>query len=194
MCLTLRLLGSYRGGMAPQPSRPMPVVRLPEPFDHPDWLFEVKHDGFRALAHIGGHYCDMRSRNGHTFKHWPQHCEELAHAVKAHDAIIDGEIVCLDRRGRSNFKNLLFRRDWPYFYALRSARSRWRGSARVATDRTQAPAAPADSVSAHRLLYVDYIEARGRHFFEVACAHDLEGIVAKPANGRYHSTTLTIRR
>jgi ATP dependent DNA ligase-like protein len=51
-------------------------------------------------------------------KHWPQLCEELAHAVKAHDAILDGEIVCLDRRGRRNFKNLLFRREWPYFYAF----------------------------------------------------------------------------
>jgi bifunctional non-homologous end joining protein LigD len=38
-----------------------------------------------------------------------------------------------------------------------------------------------------RLLYVDHITARGSDFFEVACAHDLEGIVAKPANGRYHS-------
>jgi ATP-dependent DNA ligase len=95
----------------PPALRPMPLLRLPEPFDHPDWLFEVKHDGFRALAHVDGHRCDLVSRNGHTFKHWPQLCEELAHAVKAHDAVIDGEIVCLDARGRSNFKSLLFRRE-----------------------------------------------------------------------------------
>jgi bifunctional non-homologous end joining protein LigD len=38
-----------------------------------------------------------------------------------------------------------------------------------------------------RLLHVDYVKARGRDFFQVACAHDLEGIVAKLANGRYHS-------
>jgi bifunctional non-homologous end joining protein LigD len=38
-----------------------------------------------------------------------------------------------------------------------------------------------------RLLYVDHITARGRDFFEVACAHDLEGMAAKPAIGRYHS-------
>jgi ATP-dependent DNA ligase len=38
-----------------------------------------------------------------------------------------------------------------------------------------------------RLLYVDHIEARGRDLFAVACAHDLEAIPAKPANGRYHS-------
>ena len=58
------------------------------------------------------------SRNGHTFKHWPHLCQELAHAIKAHDAVVDGEIVYLDSRGRSNCKSLLFRRDWPFFYAF----------------------------------------------------------------------------
>jgi len=38
-----------------------------------------------------------------------------------------------------------------------------------------------------RMLYVDHVKARGRDFFRIACAHDLEGIVAKPANGRYHA-------
>jgi bifunctional non-homologous end joining protein LigD len=37
-----------------------------------------------------------------------------------------------------------------------------------------------------RLLYVDHLEARGRDFFRVACAYDLEGIVGKLANGRYY--------
>jgi ATP-dependent DNA ligase len=32
--------------------------------------------------------------------------------------VLDGEIVCLDPDGRSNFSNLLFRRDWPYFFAF----------------------------------------------------------------------------
>jgi ATP-dependent DNA ligase len=57
----------------------------------------VKHDGFRTLAHIDGHRRELRSRNGHMFEHWPQLCEEVAHAVKAHDTVIDVEIVCLDR-------------------------------------------------------------------------------------------------
>ena len=38
-----------------------------------------------------------------------------------------------------------------------------------------------------RLLYVDHVSVRGRDFFEVACAHDLDGIVAKLASGRYHA-------
>jgi hypothetical protein len=150
----------------------MPLLRLPEPFDHPDWLFEVKHDGFRALAHVDGHHCTLVSRNGHTFKHWPQLCEELAHAVTAHDAVIDGEIVCLDAPGRSNFKSLLFRREWPLVERKRRLRR-------------LIPSVPT------RLLYVDQVEARGRDFFEVACAHDLEGIVAKLASGRYHADGTT---
>jgi ATP-dependent DNA ligase len=38
-----------------------------------------------------------------------------------------------------------------------------------------------------RLLYVDHVEARGRDLFDVACVHDLEGIVGKLANGGYHA-------
>ena len=169
----------------------MPLLRLPEPFDHPDWLFEVKHDGFRALAHVHGHHCTLVSRNGHTFKHWPQLCEELAHAVTAHDAVIDGEIVCLDAPGRSNFKSLLFRREWPSLYAFDLLAvdgedlREWPLVERKRRLRRLIPSVPT------RLLYVDHVEARGRDFFEVACAHDLEGIVAKLASGRYHADGTT---
>jgi ATP-dependent DNA ligase len=165
----------------------MPLLRLPEPFDHPDWLFEVKHDGFRALAHIDGHYCNLVSRNGHTFKHGLQLCEELALAVKARDAVIDGEIVWLDARGRSDFKSLLFRRDWPFFYpfdllAVDGEDLReWPLVERKRRLRRLIPSVPT------RLLYVDHVEARGRDFFEVACAHDLGDIVGKLASGRCHA-------
>jgi bifunctional non-homologous end joining protein LigD len=40
---------------------------------------------------------------------------------------------------------------------------------------------------ARRLLHVDHVVARRNDFFEVACAHDLEGVVAKLASGRYHA-------
>jgi hypothetical protein len=47
--------------------RPMPLVRTPEPFDHDRFLFELKHDGFRALAFIRGHQCELVSRRGHVY-------------------------------------------------------------------------------------------------------------------------------
>ena len=89
---------------------PMRLLRIPEPFDHPGWIFESKMDGFRALAHVKGHHCTLISRNGHTFKSWRTLAEEIAHSVRAHSAILDGEICCLNSDGTSNFKDLLFRR------------------------------------------------------------------------------------
>jgi ATP-dependent DNA ligase len=48
----------------------------------------------------------------------PQLAEEIAHAVRAQRVMLDGEICCLDPDGRSNFNRLLFRREWPHFYAF----------------------------------------------------------------------------
>ena len=77
------------------------MLRIPEPFDHPDFIFEPKLAGFRALAHVRGHRCELVSRNGHTFKQWPQLAEEIAHAVRAFSCVIDGEVCCLDADGRT---------------------------------------------------------------------------------------------
>lgn len=84
----------------------------------PDWFFELKLDGFRALACIDGHHCRLVSRNGHPLK-CPQLAEELAHAVRHHQAVLDGEIVCLDEAGVPQF-NRLFQRAaaWPAFYVF----------------------------------------------------------------------------
>jgi bifunctional non-homologous end joining protein LigD len=105
--------------------RPMRLLRIPEPFDHPDFLYEVKFDGFRSLAHVTGHHCQLISRNGHPFKSWPYLAEQIAHAVRAHSAVLDGEIVCLDANGCSRFCDLMCRRDWPYFFALDVLSIRW---------------------------------------------------------------------
>jgi hypothetical protein len=44
--------------------QPMPLSRKAEPFNHPDWLFEIKWDGFRSLAYIENDRCRLVSRNG----------------------------------------------------------------------------------------------------------------------------------
>ena len=37
----------------------MRLLRVQKPFDHPEWIFEPKMDGFRALAHVQGHRCTL---------------------------------------------------------------------------------------------------------------------------------------
>jgi bifunctional non-homologous end joining protein LigD len=68
---------------------PMRLFRISEPFDDSQFVFEPKIDGFRALAHIRGHRCDLISRNGHAFKSSPQLAEELAHALRCQSAVVE---------------------------------------------------------------------------------------------------------
>src|SRR5262245_22101102 len=96
----------------------MRLLRIPESFEHSDFIYEPKLDGFRAPALIDGHRCAPMSGNGYEFKSWPQLAEELAHALRVRQAVVDGEIVCLDADGRPNFRKLLFRRDRPFFYTF----------------------------------------------------------------------------
>jgi len=165
----------------------MPLVRIPEPFDHPDWLFELKHDGFRALAHVDGHLCRLVSRRGHVFSKFGILETEISHGVRAMSCVLDGEIVCLDRDGRSNFYKLLFRRDWPCFYTfdvLSIDGEELRD--RPLAERKRRLRGIMQRVES-RLLYVDDLRASGVDLFRAACARDLEGIVAKWRDGRYET-------
>ena len=127
------------------------------------------------------------SRNGHVFKSWPHLAEEIAHAVRAYSAVLDGEICCLNPDGTSNFHKLLFRREWPHFYAfdVLSIDGRdLRGLPLVRRKRRLARIMPRiDS----RLLYLDHLAERGCDLFRAACDRDLKGIVAKWARGRYRT-------
>src|SRR5262245_50682515 len=163
---------------------PKALLRIPKPFDHPDFIYEVKYDGFRALAYIHGHHCQLISRRGHVFKSWPYLCTELAHSVRCVDAVLDGEIVCLGPDGRSRFNHLLFRRDWPYFMAFDVL---WLDG----RDLRRLPLIERKAIlqriipNNDRVRYVEHIEGHGVDFFRAACAMDLEGITAKWRHGNY---------
>lgn len=165
----------------------MPLASTREPFDDPDWLFEPKWDGFRALAFIDGHRCRLVSRRNNEYKSWPQLAEELAHAVRCHSAVLDGEIVCLQPDGRSHFYNLLFRRDWPYFMAFDLLALDGKDVRHRPLHQRKRLLTGIMPTVESRVRPVEPIEARGTDFFSVACVHDLEGIVAKWKDGTYTS-------
>src|SRR5687767_12554192 len=95
------------------PWRPQPLLRVAEPFDHEDWVYELKHDGFRALAVIERRTCRLISRNGYTFPQWPALCQELVNALRSEHAVLDGEVTCIRPDGTSDFDSLMFRRIAP---------------------------------------------------------------------------------
>lgn len=96
----------------------MPLGRAREPFSHSDWIFEVKWDGFRSLVYIDGGGCRLVSRNGNQFKSFPALDAILPAEIRAHSAVLDGEIVCLDHAGKPQFRDLLFHRGEPRFVAF----------------------------------------------------------------------------
>src|SRR6266480_1698543 len=96
--------------------QPMPLLKRPLPFDDRDWLFELKYDGFRALAVIEHGRAQLISRNGHRFASFADLEKLISAGLPDTRAVIDGEICSLDKKGRPQFRNLLFHRgNYPCF-------------------------------------------------------------------------------
>src|SRR5690606_25675803 len=89
----------------PSKIKPMLAYLIDKPFDGKEWLFETKWDGYRAIAEIRGDQVELYSRNflsfNTRFKALIEPLRELAV-----DAILDGEIVVIDKNGRSSFQDL----------------------------------------------------------------------------------------
>lgn len=176
----------YTDAMSSPPAiRPMVLRRFREPFSDPDWLFEVKHDGFRALAYTVGGDCRLVSRKNHVYRAFGPVCDSVGEALGDRDAVLDGELVCLGPDGRSLFKHLMYRRGDPHFYAFDllwldgEDLREWPLIERKKALRKIVPA------RGSRLLYVDHIVGRGEDMFKLVCAQDLEGVVAKWKLGAY---------
>jgi bifunctional non-homologous end joining protein LigD len=71
------------------------------------WIFEVKFDGFRAIAYVRGGECELVSRNGNRLNdRFPEVAQAIVKAVKTPNAVLDGEICRISSEGRSSFSEL----------------------------------------------------------------------------------------
>jgi len=87
-----------------------------EPFDHPDYIFELKHDGFRAIAYLQSGECKLVSRNQRNLGF--EALKRSLAKLPVENAIIDGEVISVDAKGVSQFNQLLSRKGEPVFYAF----------------------------------------------------------------------------
>ena len=185
---------SERVANAPVPAKlnpATPILRR-SAFDHEDFIFELKMDGFRALAHVGQDETRLVSHRGNVYKRFT----ELATAIHIEldcEAVLDGEIVCLDANGRPQFYDLLRRRGDPVFYAFDLL---WfdgedlRPCPLIERKRILRSIVPEQPSV---MLYAEHIEGNGVEFFRLACEQDLEGIVAKLKHGAYGEKWFKIR-
>jgi ATP-dependent DNA ligase len=95
---------------------PMPLGHQSKPFDDPDWLYEIKHDGFRALAVIEDGRCRFFSKNKHRLTGFRDLGDAIVKELNVDNAVLDGELAATDELGRTVFEALMHRsRPMRYF-------------------------------------------------------------------------------
>jgi len=96
------LQGAVRKPM-PTAVHPMLATSVEKPFDDPEWLFEIKWDGYRAVSFLQDGKVRLVSRNQNELTGEFPELHELSKLIKAQDAVLDGEVVALDEQGRASF-------------------------------------------------------------------------------------------
>jgi bifunctional non-homologous end joining protein LigD len=163
---------------------PVAPARIAAPFDHEDFVFELKHDGFRAIAYVEDGSCRLISRKQIQYKSFTGLSAAIA-GLPVKNAILDGEIVCLDQDGRSQFLPLMRRKQDVTFYAFDLLWHDGEDLRNLALlDRKQRLQ---QLLNHPGLLYAEHIPTKGVDLFKVICQKDLEGIVCKHKAAPYVS-------
>ena len=168
--------------------KPMLATLIDQPFDSGEWLFEIKWDGYRALAFLNKKKVELRSRNDKSFnkKFYPLIASLMSWNI---NAIVDGEVVVIDEYGISNFGAL---QNWRseadgelMFYVFDVL---WLDGKNL-TDQPlimRREVLKAIMPSDNLIRLSEAFEGSGTDFFEAAKKMGLEGIIAKKLDGKYY--------
>jgi bifunctional non-homologous end joining protein LigD len=125
---------------------------------------------FRALAYVENGKCRLVSRRNHEYKSFHELCSAIAAHLSGSTVVLDGELVCLDQFGRSQFYELMFRRGQPFFYAFDLLWLNGEDLRSLPLLKRKARLKKLIGRSkGSRLLYLDHIEGNGPRFFAKAC-------------------------
>ncbi|MBB4388615.1 bifunctional non-homologous end joining protein LigD [Rhizobium leguminosarum] len=185
----------------PMPDRIEPCLALlkAKPPSGPDWIYEIKWDGYRVAVHIEPNSVRIITRGGHD---WTDRFPAIAAAARklgVGTAILDGEAVVLDAAGRSDFGALqrslggrggkkasgdaiLYAFDLLYFDGHDLTKMELSGRRHLLEGLT------GESGGAIRVS--QEVEADGAALLAAACEHGLEGIIAKHRDSAYRSGRL----
>ena len=135
------------------------------------------------MTHIWDGKCELVSRRRNPYKSFQERKDNLA-KLKLRDAIIDGELVCLDSERRSVFNELLFRRGCPVFYAFDLLYLNGRDLRQLRLiERKEKLRALIEKSELPDVIFGKYVEGRGIDLFNEVMRRNLEGIVAKTEDG-----------
>jgi bifunctional non-homologous end joining protein LigD len=192
----------------PRQIHPMLATNTAKAFDNPDWLFEIKWDGYRAIAFIEDGRVRMVSRTQNDLTAQFSELATLPQFLVSERAILDGEIVALDDEGRPSFslmqqrtgfqpgKRLPRREGVPVVYyafdllyldGLDLRRVALEQRKQLLQDIIRKNATNAGAV----IQFSDHYAEKGLDLFAAAKQRGLEGIVAKRRSSRYEEKKRT---
>lgn len=159
------------------------------PFDDKEWIFEMKYDGYRAIAEIDEGKVELYSRNQLTFKRKFAKIAEHLSAL-SHQAILDGEIVVLDKDGKPKFQSLqnyqkTGKGDIRYYVFDLLYLNGYELSDLPLLDRKKFLQQIITELNDPIIVYSDHVKEKGKAFFEEVQAQHLEGIIAKRSDSLY---------
>lgn len=180
-------LNDYPKKAMPKDVDPMLCTLVGEPFNQEGWQFEIKWDGYRAIASKRGDEVKLYSRNQNDFTDKFAPVMQALQKIK-HDVVIDGEIIAADEEGISHF-------EW-----LQNWQSNPRGVLQYQIfdilwcDGVDVQKMPLNlrkfllrsiMPKSNILQISDDVKTKGKDLFEQAQKHRLEGIVAKKEGSQY---------
>ncbi len=167
--------------------KPMLCKVSDKAFDDKDWAFEIKWDGYRAIADLSKNELRLYSRNGIDFS---QKFKKITNSLnlQEHPMILDGEIVAYDDKGKPNFQWLQRIGDNPNLaLTFQVFDLLWlNGHSTENLSYLQRKELLKDALIENEIIkYSDHILEKGRDFFQAAKDMGLEGIVAKKTDSLY---------
>lgn len=169
--------------------KPMLAKETGTAFDDPDWLFEIKWDGYRAISVIRKQQVSLYSRNHHSFQGKFPLIEQSLKEIQ-HDCVLDGEIIVMNKKGLSEF-GLLQDPEQKSYSRLRYIvfDLLWLNG----TDLTVYPLEDRKSLLKElvkgipAIIYNEHILEKGSALFKQVIKKGHEGIIAKKKDGHYYA-------
>lgn len=169
------------------PVKPMLAVNANKIFNDPEWIYELKWDGYRVIAHVKNGRAELYSRNGLSlnskFSLLVRELEKLPYEV-----ILDGEVVILDKNGLPQFQKLqnydgASPGDLRYYvFDMLYLNGHSMLDLPLLDRKSLIPEVLEDL---ENVFYCDHIEGMGAAFYKRAVDEGMEGVIAKKANSTY---------
>lgn len=182
-----------KGAVLPMPRFRAPQLATPavKPPSGPDWLHEIKFDGYRIMAAIAGGKSKLYTRSGLNWANKFRDLSELIAQLPARSALIDGEVVVIDENGRSDFgrlqRALKTGEDPLRFYAFDLLELDGEDITRLPLTERKVRLSMLLREAPDSILYSDHVTGDGEKVLRECCRLGLEGIVSKRADRPYVS-------